>query len=463
MSLFETNDIAKDILNRYQAGTPGSKAHLEEAAKWLPGGDTRRVSFYPPYPAFMDRGQGCRLYDVDGNEYLDLQNNYTSMIHGHAHPHVEAAAMEQLKKGVVLGSAGEIQYRHARHLCERIPSLDMVRYCNSGTEATMNAIRTARAFTGKHAIMKMDGGYHGAHEFVQVNIFPDLEAEGLPRAYAAPYIPQGVVNGVVVVPFNNLEAAEDAMKANQDRLAAVIMEPCLGAGGGLEPLPGYLEGMRELTNKYGLLLIFDEVMMFRVHYGGMQAQRGVIPDITALGKIIGGGFPVGAFGGRRDIMELYNPGRSDSIFHSGTFTGNNITMAAGLAALELYDRAAIDRINALGERLRQGLAASLAANGIKALPLGIGSLTVVHWREDRPYQSKDAILGFARAGDIPALVHLDLLNRGVHAAPRGLFALSTVMTEEDVDQVARAFGETMELLRPLVAELRPDLVVDAEA
>ncbi|MEW5723708.1 MAG: aspartate aminotransferase family protein [Thermodesulfobacteriota bacterium] len=458
MGLYENHEIARAIVARYREKTKKSHQHLALAREYLPGGDTRRVSFYPPYPAFMERGQGCRIWDVDGNEYLDFQNNYTSLIHGHAHPQVTQAAYEQLKKGVVLGSATEIQYRHAQHLCGRIPALEMLRYTNSGTEATMFALRTARAFTGRPDIVKMDGGYHGGHEFAQVNIFPDLEAPGGPRAYAAPYVPPGVVGHVQVLPFNDLTAAQEVLPAHQDRIAAVLMEPCLGAGGGVGPRPGYLAGMRELTRRYGVLLIFDEIMMFRVHAGGMQALEGVEPDLTALGKIIGGGFPVGAFGGRRDIMKLYDPADPRAIFHSGTFTGNSVTLAAGLTTLELYDQKEVDRLNALGDRMRAGFRTVLDQAGVIGLPSGLGSLVMIHWRDDLPVNSREAIGGFLKAGELPGLVHLEMMNQGIHSAPRGLFAMSTPMGEKEIDETISVFDRTMQTLKPYIADVLPHLV-----
>lgn len=458
---YDSHPVSREILRQYTDATPGSARHIQAARQWLPGGDTRRVSFYHPYPIFMDKGEGCWLYDCDGRKYLDMQNNYTSMIHGHAHPMLQEAAAAQLKKGTVLGSAGEIQYRHAEHLCSRIPSLEMLRYTNCGTEATMFALRTARAFTGKTDIMKMDGGYHGGHELALVNQIPDIQAQGMPRVYSEPYVPQGLLNHVKVAPFNDLAAAEQVLSENKDTLAAVIMEPVMGAGGGVAPEPGYLKGMRELTRKYGVLMILDEILTFRLDYGGMQALEGIDPDLTALGKIIGGGFPVGAFGGQRDIMELYNPDRPQPVFHSGTFTGNNITLSTGLVGLELYDSAAVKRLGDLGDQLRTGFNQSLEKFGLKGKASGLGSLVLVHWGDNLPPKnSKASIMGFVSAGDLTGLIHLEMLNQGIHAAPRGLYALSTPMTDKEVNLAVDAFGRTLEKLVPYVAETLPHLIVN---
>ena len=304
MSNLGSHPIGRDIVARYRERTSKSRKHFEEAKTWLPGGDTRMASYFLPYPVFMENGQGCQIYDCDGNEYIDVQYNYTSLVHGHANPEVTETAKAQMEKGLVLGSAGEIQYRHAEHLCNRIPSAEMVRYANSGTEATMFALRLARAQTGREGIMKLDGGYHGGHDYAQVNIFPEPKADGLPSAWAESWIPRNLLKDVEIAPFNDLETTEMLLSKHKDRIAALIMEPMFSAGGLIFPEPEYIQGIREITERHNVLLVFDEVMMFRLHYGGLQAHFGIKPDLTALGKIIGGGFPVGAICGRKDIMEL---------------------------------------------------------------------------------------------------------------------------------------------------------------
>jgi glutamate-1-semialdehyde 2,1-aminomutase len=458
MSDAKAEKIKQEIFAAYGERTRKARELNAEAGRFLPGGDTRTATYFFPYPPYMEAGNGCRLRDVDGNEYLDFLNNYTSLIHGHAHPAVTAAAAAQLQKGTVLGSPAEIQLRHAAHLCARVPSIESVRYCNSGTEATLFAIRAARAHTRKDAIIKMDGGYHGSHDAVDVNVTPDTSGAGLPAAHAERGVPRSVLQDVLVVPFNDLAAAEQALRAHRERVAALIVEPILGAGGGIPPEPGYLQGLRVLTEKHGVLLIFDEIISFRLHAGGLQAQEGVIPDLTALGKIIGGGFPVGAFGGRRDIMERFAPFHPENLAHSGTFNGNNITMAAGLAALECYGQAECDRLNALGERLRRGFRRAMEAIGIQGQVLGQGSVVVVMWRPGRNTNARHTVESVAAAGALPALLHLELLNRGIYFAGRGMFALSTPMGEAEVDAAAAAFAGALETLRPVVAAELPHLL-----
>jgi glutamate-1-semialdehyde 2,1-aminomutase len=450
--------IVGEIAQRYSDRTKKARAHDEAAKQYLPGGDTRTATYFQPHPAYMERGEGCWLFDCDGNRYLDFLNNYTSLIHGHAHPRVVEVAQAQMAKGTVLGAPGEIQYRHAAHLCGRVPSLEMVRYCNSGTEATLFAMRAARAFTGKDVFIKMDGGYHGSHDFVDVNVIPDYMAPGRPTARVEHGVPASVLTDVRIAPFNDLEAVEDLLKEHRGQVAAVMVEPLLGAGGGIRPQPGYLRGLRDLADRYDVLLIFDEIITFRLSTGGMQLTEGVTPDITSLGKIIGGGFPIGAFGGRKEIMARFDPAHPQSLMHSGTFNGNNITLAAGLATLEMYDQAEADRINALGERLARGFDEAFQQVGLQARAGGLGSVVLVHWGERTPRNSKEAAVNMGRAGWLPRLLHLELMNRGVYSASRGMFAISTPMTEKEVDEAVAGLRGALELLRPFAEEAVPSLV-----
>ena len=374
----KNNDAEKterSILDRYHQKAQGSLLRHLKAKNNFPGGDTRSATYFNPFPLYMEKGKGSRLTDCDGNVYLDLLNNYSSLIHGHAQGDVLLQAQQQLKRGSVFGAPSEERIWHASHLRQRIPSLEWLRYCNSGTEATMFALRTARAFTGRDKIIKVDGGYHGTHDFVEVSVHAAFEkAEVTASRLNSRGVPACVLQNVLVAPFNNLAAMASVMAENEGQIAAIIVEPMLGAGGVVPAADNYLRGLRELADKYGALLIFDEVITFRLSSGGMQETENVKPDLTALGKIIGGGFAVGAFGGRREIMEVFNPENSDSISHSGTFNGNHVTMAAGLVTLELYDSVAVTRLNKMGERMRNGFSGAFTSNGIKAQVTGIGSV-----------------------------------------------------------------------------------------
>ncbi len=450
--------VAAEIMGRFAQRTVRSKDHDTRARESLPGGDTRAATYFAPYPAYMASGSGCCLYDVDGNAYLDLLNNYTSLIHGHAHPDIIAGVMAQVEKGTVFGAAGEIQFQHAEHLCNRITSMDQIRYCNSGTEATLFAIRAARAFTGKDIFIKMDGGYHGSHDAVEVNIFPD--PEGSPAKRIGPGVPGSVLEDVLVVAFNDLDAVESMLKTNVDKVAAILTEPLMGAAGVICPQPGYLKGLRTLADKHNVVLIFDEVLTFRLSTGGLQEIEGVQPDLTTLAKIIGGGLPIGAFGGRKDIMSRFDPAHEAPIFHSGTFNGNNITLAAGMVAMTLYDQEAIARLNQLGDRLRDGFTVALKEAGLRGCVSGLGSLLQLHWQDRKPANATDSIVGLMKAGELPGLVHLEMMNRGVYSAGRGMFALSTPMTHADIDKAVVSFRQTLSMLKPYIADTTPHLLTD---
>jgi len=450
----EAEKIKQDILQRYMQRTPKSQAHNEKAKQFMPGGDTRSIAYYAPYPFFAEKGSGCYLYDVDGNEYIDFVNNMTSLIHGHAHPHVMAAICRQTEKGTTHGLPVEAQYKLAELLCRRIPSVEAIRFNNTGSEATMFCMRAARAYTGKDGILKMDGGYHGCHDFVQVNTMPDLTATDKPRVQPNKGIPAGVAGHIFVAPFNDLDAAEQILKANRDKIAAIMLEPMLGAGGGIGPQAGYLKGLRELADRYDVLLIFDEIISYRLHEGGLQAMADVKPDLTALGKIIGGGLPIGAFGGRKEIMDLFDPNKPAAVDHSGTFSGNAITMAAGFANLEIYPQKEIDRINALGVRLADGLRSAIRQAGYTGATRGIGSLTGVAFTDKPLINSKAVFLSVMPWFELMHYVHLEMLNRGIYFMHRGMFVVSTPMTPKEIDLCVTNFEAALHMVKPLAEEVK---------
>lgn len=431
----------------YRQRTPKSKAFHEAACKVLPGGSTRTATHFEPYPVYIERGAGCRLTDVDGNVYLDFLNNYTALLHGHAHPRITEVVQRQLQRGTAYASPIEGQVRLAERLCERVPSLKQVRFCNSGTEATLEAIRAAKAFTGRNRIIKMEGGYHGSHDAAEISVEPPLEAAG--PAHAPHSVPasgglfRGIVSDVKVAPFNDVRATAGIVEECQEDLAAIIVEPVMGAAGMIPATREYLQFLREATQASGALLIYDEVISFRLAYGGAQEVYNVHPDLTALGKSIGGGFPVGAFGGRAEVMACFDPARG-SIAHSGTFNGNPVTMAAGLPALELWTREEINRLNQLGERLREGLRAAAREVEMQAQVTGLGSLAQVHFTGSAVSDYRSAA---SANKELLPLLHLSLLGQGVFFAPRGLCCLSTPMGTPEVDEVIAAFRKTLGEIR----------------
>ena len=279
-------------IDRYTASTPRSREVLAEAAKYLPGGSTRGAQYFPPYPFVAERGEGLYLYDIDGNRYLDYVINATSLILGHAHPRVVKAIQDKADFGTAFSVPTEDQTRLAKILCERIPSLERVRFTNSGTEGTLMAIRAARAHTGRHKIAKFEGAYHGSHEYVQVSVSPKAESlDPNGTAGVAEYdgLPPSVLEDVVVLPYNDLATSERLLRENKDDISCLVMEAISSSFGYLPAEKEFLQGIRAVTEELGIILIFDEVQSLRVAPGGAQELLGVTPDMTAMGKIIGGG------------------------------------------------------------------------------------------------------------------------------------------------------------------------------
>lgn len=445
------SEVEADVIADYRASSPRSAVLHEAAAKVMPGGDTRTVAFHAPYPLVITEGQGCRIQDADGRSYVDLLNNYTSLIHGHGHPAVVAAVAERLPFGTAFPAPNEAQTHLAKIIVDRVASVDMVRFCNSGSEAVMNALRAARAFTGRDLVVKMEGGYHGTYDDVEVSVHPDPRdpASGPDHAphsiLGTQGVPQNTIENVVVTPLNDIEAVDRLMRERGEEIAAVIIEPVMGSAGMLPADHAFLEALRGLTLEYGALLIFDEVMSFRLEPGGAQEHYRVRPDLTTFAKIIGGGFPVGGFGGRASVMEQFDPLRPSPLWQSGTFNGNLITMVAGVAAMEAYGPEEVARINALGDRLRAGLRDELANVEVSGTVTGYGSFVGLHLGTTAVRTYRDAAVtdkGLSR------LVHLALLLEGIYVAPRLMMCTSTAMDDGTIDEVLASFRRAIEAVRP---------------
>lgn len=416
----------------YLARTPASRALHVRAREVMPGGDTRSGTFHAPYPLFISQGDGCWLTDADGRRHLDTLYNFTSLLHGHAFPPIVEAINAQAARGTVHGTANALQVELAEVLRQRVPSVERLRFCNSGTEATLGAIRAARAFTGKPAILKMAGGYHGSHD--PVSIAMSAGAGDLP-----PGITAGVAGEVIVGAFNDLDRTAALVRRHRDRLAAVIVEPMLGSGA-IVADAAFLHGLRAVTAECDMLLILDEVITFRLGVGGLQGVFGITPDLTSFGKIMGGGLPVGAFGGRADVMATFDPSRPGAIAHSGTYNGNAATMAAGLVALAHFDDAAVRALNATGDALRARLNAVIADAAIDAVVTGYGSLMQLHLTAP-PVPTPEAAL--AADGRFVKLMHLALANRGVFSSTRQLYVVPTVVTPAHLDHFVAAFADAL--------------------
>ena len=433
------------LIAEYESRTAQSKIAAERACRVMPGGETRTITWHAPYPLTGDKGKGCQFTDLDGNTYFDVINNYTSLLHGHAHPEIEKAVVAQLAKGTTFATAHEPQTELGEILCERVSSVDLVRYTNSGTEATMNAVRVARAFTGRELIIKMEGGYHGSFDDFEVSVHPALAMAGPADAPTPTIDVRGVVrdtvNSVLVAPFNNIDALTRLMERDGDSVAAIIIEPVMGSAGTIAADREFLQAAQDLAARHGALFIADEVMTFRLGYGGMQEVYGVTPDLTTFAKIIGGGFPVGALGGRRDVMSLFDARNPNPVYQSGTFNGNTITTVAGIAAMRLFPRDEVARLNALGDQLRKGIADQLETHGLPGTVTGYGSMIGVHLVDGDVRNYRDGAVAnqtYKRA------VHLALLLEGIFAAPRLMMCVSTPMTPEIVSDIVTRFGRALD-------------------
>ena len=416
---------------KYLSKTPTSKALYERAKKVLPAGVSYGIRFFEPYPFYTARAKGCKLYDVDGNDYVDFWLGHTALILGHSPPEIVEAVKRQLEKGTHYGTSHELEVELAEKVCKMVPSAKMVRFTNSGTEANMYATRLARAYTGKEKIAKFEGGWHGGYDALHVGVkYPyDLsESAGLTA---------GATQDTVLLPFNDLAGVKRKLK-NQ-KVASIVVEPVLGAGGGIAAEKEFLKGLREFCDEKEILLIFDEVITgFRLAPGGGQEYFGVVPDITVLGKILGGGFPIGAFCGKREIMDKLNSianKRPDYSFHGGTFAGNPVTMTAGLATLDrLGDGQITRKLNRLGDNVRSELRSVFEAQGVEAKVTGAGSLFNVHFTSE---EVRDAVA--ASSAEKSRLVEYDLrlIENGVFFLPGHNGALCTEHASEDLNRLYR--------------------------
>ena len=423
-----------------------SHAIYNRALASLPGGNTRTTVFMKPYPIYAARGEGCRIWDVDGNEFIDCINNFTSLIHGHAHPSLIEAATRQLSVGSAFGLPTESEIDLAELLVSRLPSVQQVRFANSGTEAVMMALKAARAFTGRPKIAKCEGAYHGSYDYAEVSLDPSPDAWGRNAPVSVAYAkgtPDNVLADVVTIPFNDTEAAVSLVREHGSELACVMVDPMPNRAGLAPADKAYLNALREITREVGALLVFDEVITFRLGHSGAQGLWGIDPDLTTLGKIVGGGFPVGAIAGRKEVMSVFDPrSGKPALPHGGTFSANPVTMRAGLAAMQLLDEAAFTRLNVIGEAVREGVNEAFRRKGVPGGTVGLGSLLKIHFADRKIRDYRSAYMT-EQETKRQAVFNLGLLNRGVLAASYGLMALSTPMTDADVDTIVAAASDAL--------------------
>jgi glutamate-1-semialdehyde 2,1-aminomutase len=425
----EQSGKGSQMAQEYVSKTSQSKSMFERATKVLPSGVSYGIRYFDPYPFYTVRSKGSKLYDVDGNEYVDFWLGHTALILGHSPPPVVRAVKKQLENGTQYGTAHVLEVELAEQVTRMVPSAQMVRFTNSGTEANMYATRLARAYTGRNKIAKFEGGWHGGYDALQVGVkypYDVPESAGLTR---------GSVEDTILLPFNDLQGVRERLKAID--VASIVVEPVLGAGGGVPAEKEFLKGLREFCDERDILLIFDEVITgFRLAPGGGQQYYGVKPDITVLGKILGGGLPIGAFCASRSIMERIDSRvhkRPSYAFHGGTFTGNPITMVAGLTTLKiLEDGRLIGKLNNTGNRIRTQLREVFAANDVYVQVTGTGSIFNVHFTKE---EVKDARATSRADKDRLFEYNLRLISNGVFFLPTHNGALSTAHSEADVEKL----------------------------
>ena len=404
---------------------------FRQAQEVLAGGVSRNTLLRAPHPYYAAQAEGCRILDVDGVERLDFANNMAALIHGHAHPAIVEAVTTQMKRGTAYAMATEAEISLGRQICGRAPGFDRIRFMNSGTEAVMAALKAARAFTGRPRIAKIEGAYHGAYDYAEVSQAPAPDNWG-PRERPASVplargTPEGVLRDVIVLPYNDPEAAVAVLDEHRSELACVLVDPMPHRSGLVPARADYVRALRDWTEADGSLLVFDEVITFRTEVGGLQARYPARPDLTALGKIIGGGLPVGAVAGRAEVMGVFtSAGGGPRLPQSGTFSANPLTMAAGAAAIRLFDAAAVERLNRLGERARKGIADAIATAGVPAWVTGTGSLFRIHFKPEAP---RDYRTSFPTAEEKQTLDRFvtGLYDEGIVAIHTGTGALSTPM------------------------------------
>jgi glutamate-1-semialdehyde 2,1-aminomutase len=426
---------------QYVQANPGSRQLALQASAPMPGGNTRTTLHFSPFPLYMAGGNGGRLTDVDGHEYLDFVNEYTAGLFGHSDAVVRETLAEIIAEGMTLGAPNRYEPLLAAEVAARFASIEQVRFCNSGTEANLFALASARAVTTRPAVMVFAGGYHGGLTY-----------------FAHGASPLNVPHEWVVSTYNDAEGAVADIERNAARLAAVLVEPMQGAGGCIAGDPAFLAALRDACTRHGIILIFDEVMTSRLGYGGLQGELGITPDMTTLGKYIGGGITIGAFGGRADIMGRFDPSRPGAFPHGGTFNNNVLAMAAGYAALtRVLTAQALDATNRLGDRIREGINERAARHGLPVLSTGVGSILGVHFHRGpaRNEADFDAFASERERGlqQLRTLFHFDMIAAGIYISRRIMGNLSLATTEADAERLLEAVEEFMVARQRLIEEV----------
>lgn len=408
-----------------------SKKIYEESVNYLPGGVDSPIRAFKPYPFFVEKAKGSKLFDVDGNEFIDYCLGYGPIIYGHANDYIVEESKKQLELGTAYGVPSEKEVILAKEVIDRVPCAEMVRFCNSGTEATMSAIRLARGVTKKNKIIKFEGSYHGAHDAVLVK-----SGSGMAGKPDSPGVPEDATKNTILVPFNDEEAMTKIINENKEEIACIIIEPIMGNIGCVPPREGYLKFLREITEANDIILIFDEVITgFRLSKGGAQEYYDIVPDLVTFGKILGGGFPIGAIAGKKEYIEQFAP--SGTIYQAGTFSGNPVSINGGIAALKILDDKFYKDLEEKGEYLRTGMSNILDDLKLNFQINGAASMTQVYFTDNEVYDYETAKLSDSKG--FLKYFHT-LLENGVFIAPSQFECcfLSGQHSKEDIDKTLEA-------------------------
>jgi len=418
--------------------TEKSRKLFEEAKKLLPGGVSSPVRAIKPYPFYTKRANGSKIVDIDGNEYIDYVMGYGPLLLGHNHPSIKEAVIKQLSDGWLYGTPTELEVALAEEIIKLYASIEMVRFVSTGTEATMGALRAARGFTKRNKFIKIEGGFHGAHEAVLVKAGSGATTLGTPNSAG---VPADFTKNTLQVPYNDIEAMTAAIEAYRDDVAAVIIEPVLGNIGPIIPKKGYLEDVRAVTEENGVVLIFDEVITgFRLAMGGAQEYYGVTPDMTTLGKILGGGFHIGVIGGKREIMENISP--AGAVYQAGTFNGSPVSMSAGLASISAMRKEKVhEKVNRTGDSMRRALSDAVTDLGLDYSVSGVGSMFKVFFG-DMPHNYQDALE--CDTGKFNAFFN-KMLPDGIFLPPSQFETnfLSLAHSKDDIDKTVEAYQRNL--------------------
>lgn len=428
-----------------------SAALFAEAQRYLAGGVSRNLLLRQPHPFYARSASGCRIVDVDGVERIDFANNMASLIHGHAHPAIIDAVKTQLSRGTAFTMATEVEIDFARHLVERSPYFAKIRFMNSGTEAVMAALKAARAHTGRPRFAKVEGTYHGAYDQAEVSQASAPGSWGRKQRPASVALahgtPESILQDVVVIPHNHPRAALRVLDAHKDELACVLLDLMPHRAGLVPATPEFVRAIRDWTAAHDALLVFDEVITFRTEVGGMQDRYDVHPDLTAMGKIIGGGFPVGALTGRNETMSVFeSKGAKPKVPQSGTFSANPVTMTAGLTAMQLYDAEAVARLNKLGHQARDLIDEAIRIADVPASVTGMGSCFRIHLKAEAPTDYRSTFTTKPEAMAMSRFI-TQLYSHGIMIAPTGAGFLSTPMGTPELEDLAEAVLKSLRAAR----------------